>query len=374
MARTRRGFGALRRLPSKRWQASYTGPDLQRYNAPVTFEAKIDGEEWLAAERRLVSAEDWMPPGQRRSRQGLTFETYAQRWLSTRELKPSTVGLYRGYLDRTLLPAFGHRLIAQIKPADVRAWHATLDPTLKTRRAHAYSLLRSILDTAVTEEVILSNPCTIRGAGQTKRARRVEPATLEELAALVAAMPDRLALMPLLAAWCAMRFGEVAELQRRDVDLERGRISITRAMVRVDGADVVGTPKSAAGVRVVAIPPHLIPIVAQHLAEHVRPGRQALLFPLSPEEPTLHMVHSRYYQRWHVPAREAAGRPDLTFHDLRHTGATMAARTGATLAELMARLGHSTPGAALRYQHSAAGRDDQIAAALSRMAEGDARE
>lgn len=56
-------------------------------------------------------------------------------------------------------------------------------------------------------------------------------------------------------------------------------------------------------------------------------------------------------------ARRAAGRPDLRWHDPRHTGAVLAAQTGATLAELMGRLGHSTPGAAMRYQHAAADRD-----------------
>ena len=76
------------------------------------------------------------------------------------------------------------------------------------------------------------------------------------------------------------------------------------------------------------------------------------------------------YRVW-KPAREAAGRPDLRFHDLRHTGAVLAAATGATLAELMARLGHSTPGAAMRYQHAAKGRDQEIAAALSKIANGD---
>jgi len=68
------------------------------------------------------------------------------------------------------------------------------------------------------------------------------------------------------------------------------------------------------------------------------------------------------------PAREAAGRPDLRFHDLRHTGATLAAATGATLAELMARLGHSRPGAARRDQHASADRDRVIADALSKRA------
>ena len=69
-------------------------------------------------------------------------------------------------------------------------------------------------------------------------------------------------------------------------------------------------------------------------------------------------------------AREAAGRPDLRWHDLRHSGAVWAAQTGATLAELMNRLGHSTAGAALRYQHAAEERDAEIARRLSKMAEG----
>jgi integrase len=79
------------------------------------------------------------------------------------------------------------------------------------------------------------------------------------------------------------------------------------------------------------------------------------------------MQPSTLYKVWY-PAREAASRPDLRFHDLRHTGATLAAATGATLAELMARLGHSTPAAAMRYQHAAADRDRAIAEALSGFA------
>lgn len=67
------------------------------------------------------------------------------------------------------------------------------------------------------------------------------------------------------------------------------------------------------------------------------------------------------------PSRDAAGRPDLRFHNLRHTGAVLAAQSGATLAELMGRLGHSTPGAALRYQHAAEGRDMELARRLSAM-------
>ena len=80
------------------------------------------------------------------------------------------------------------------------------------------------------------------------------------------------------------------------------------------------------------------------------------------------MAPSTLYRRFYA-AREAAGRPDLRFHDLRHSGAVLAASTGATIAELMARLGHSTPAAAMRYQHAAQGRDQAIAELMSKIAD-----
>lgn len=96
------------------------------------------------------------------------------------------------------------------------------------------------------------------------------------------------------------------------------------------------------------------------------PGRDALLFPAAADD-NLHMAPSTLYKVYY-PARKAAGREDLRWHDLRHTGAVLAAQTGATLAELMGRLGHSTPGAAMRYQHAAADRDAEIARRLSELA------
>jgi hypothetical protein len=98
----------------------------------------------------------------------------------------------------------------------------------------------------------------------------------------------------------------------------------------------------------------------------VQPGSEALLFP-SVKDPDATLHHQTLYKQWEH-ARVAAGRPDLRIHDLRHGAAVMAAQSGATLAELMQRLGHSTSRAAMRYQHAALGRDAEIAIALSEMA------
>ena len=282
-------------------------------------------------------------------------------WLEGRTLKPRTRSHYRSLLDQHILPAFGDAPLKAIDSDDIRDWWLTMGAKRPTLRAHAYGLTRTILASAVQERLIDLNPCHIRGAGSSKRVHKVKPASLPELEAIVGAMPERYKVMTLLAAWCALRFGEVTELRRKDINATAGVIHIRRAVVRAGGEAIVGTPKSDAGLRDVAIPPHLMPMVKEHLKRHVDEGKEALLFPAKGGG---HLAPSTLYKVYY-PARQAAGRPDLRWHDLRHSGAVLAAQSGATLADLMGRLGHSTPGAALIYQHMAQGRDAELAKRMS---------
>ncbi len=284
--------------------------------------------------------------------------------------RPTTRQQYRVLLDTYIYPALGDKRLDRISVDEVNMWYDELAPGRETVRAHAYSLLRMIFTRAASERpypLVPYNPAHIRGAGNTKRVHQVQPASLEELQTIVEELPNRYKLMALLAAWCAMRFGELAELRRGDIDLGTNRVKIRRGVVRVDGEFIVGPPKSDAGIRDVAIPPHLVPLVKDHLSDHTAPGKNALLFPSAADE-NHHMAPATLYKVFY-PAREAAGRKDLRWHDLRHTGAVLAAQTGATLAELMGRLGHTTPGAAMRYQHAAADRDTEIARRLSALLE-----
>lgn len=358
------GAGTLRQLPSGRWQARFRGEDGVMRSAGQTFDTKLDASTWLASQVRDVDRGIWQPPGEKAVTG--TVRSYAEAWLAGRDLKPRTVQQYRQLLDRMILPALGDVALDKLSPTTVRNWHASLDPERATWRAHAYSLLRAIYSTAVADDLVTANPCRVRGAGAAKTKHDTKVASLGELEVIVAAMPDRYRPMVLLAAWCGLRFGELTELRRGDVDLDHARLRVNRGVVRVDGAPIVGDPKSEAGRRSVTIPPHLVPVVERHLEREVGPESDALLFPARHGG---HMAPSALYTVFY-PAREAAGRPDLRFHDLRHTGATLAAATGATLADLMARMGHSTPAAALRYQHAAQDRDVALAAALSGFAEG----
>jgi integrase len=375
----RGAFGSVNQLPSGRWRAQYYGPEGSagpRYKAPTTFPTKRVARQFLATIETDIIRGKWMPPADPTSTDNVsrscTLADYADEWLPNRlidgePLKDRTREHYRKLLDAHILPVLGSKPIASITADDVRKWHAGTLTDAPTLRAHAYSLLRTILTTAVTDQKLAVQPCTIRGAGSTKRVITIEPATVDQLAKLVDAMPERYRCMVLLASWCALRFGELTELRRKDVHVEEGLIQVRRGVVylRAGRGFKPTTPKSkSAGIRDVHVPPHILPALRDHLVEHTEPGPESLLFPAHHGG---HLHPATLEPHFHK-AREAAGRPDLRFHDLRHTGAVLAASTGATLAELMARLGHSTVSAAMRYQHAAEGADKRIAAALSELA------
>jgi integrase len=362
----RPGFGSIERLASGRFRARYPGPDGRRYTAPVTFVNKSEARGWLSLQHAEITRKAWAPP--QTVPTVVTFGGYAEQWLAHRDLKPRTREHYRKLLDQHLLEAFGPAALTSITAESIRSWHAGIGTKTPTLRAHCYGLLRTILATATSDGLIGANPCHIKGAGTTKRAISIRPLTVPELTKLTQAMPEKYQAMILLASWCALRFGELTALRRRDVDIDmdagRGVIRVERGVVRTAGGFAVGPPKSEAGRRIVAIPPHLLGAVQEHLACHVGPDEDALLFPAQHGGHLAKSTLSRHF----YAARQETGRPDLRFHDLRHTGAVLAAATGASLAELMGRLGHGTPQAALRYQHVAHDRDQAIAESLSKLA------
>jgi integrase len=222
-----------------------------------------------------------------------------------------------------------------------------------------------MLAAAVADEVILRNPCIIKGAGASRAAER-SVATIPEVLALADAVPPRYRAFILMAVWSSARWGELVALTRDRLDLLHGTMTVDRQLVELRGCRLEpDTPKSAAGVRTVHLPPHLIPELQRHLSTFVPAGCR-YIFPNSKGEP---IKRSSFRSIW-LLARSKAGLPNLRFHDLRHTGNTLAAATGASTRELMARMGHSSMRAALIYQHATKDRDAVIAAALTELAVG----
>ncbi|SCK24845.1 Site-specific recombinase XerD [Streptomyces sp. WMMB 714] len=343
----RRRFGAVRKLPSGRWQARYPGPDGLMRPADRTFESKADAEVWLSQTEADLTRGDWQDP----DAGAVNFETYARQWVVERGLRPTTAELYRRLLRLHLVPFFGTLDVDEITAPRVRTWRTErlAETDAPTTVAKAYRLLKAILETAVDDELIRRNPCRIKGAGQEKAPER-PVATVEQVYAIADAMGPRWRLMVLLGAFATLRPEELAELRRGDVDLDAGTLRISLASPELTtGRRVTGEPKSTAGKRTLILPAFIHTDLKRHIEWFAEKETDGLLFVGEKGAP---FRRSTFGRKWRK-ARAKVGLPEgFRFYDLRHTGNTLAADTGAKLKDLMVRMGQSSVRAALIYQHS----------------------
>lgn len=357
---SRRTFGSIRKTSSGRWQARYQAPDGRYRPAPHTFQTRAEADRWLGGVAREIHQGSWSDPALRST----TLETYAAEWLPVRPLAMRTRELYAELLKGQVLPDLGSYPLRSITPATVRKWHSDVSKrTGPTRTRQAYSLLRTILNTAKDDGLTPDNPCKIKGAGQMKAPERplISPDLMWRLAD---AMDAHLQPAVVVTFFGALRLGELLGLQRGDLDLKAGTLSVQRQVVKVAGQRHVQPPKAASR-RTVHLPEPALEVLRAYLTGQPLALPTAPLF-TCPDGSVLEHHHLR--ASWNR-ARAAIGRPDLHFHDLRHGGLTLVAMTGVTLREIMGHAGHSTVAAAMNYQHVAESRGAEIAARLGQLGE-----
>lgn len=361
--RKTRSFGSIRKLPSGRWQVRYRGPDGLLRSAPHTFARKADASKWLALTQAELLSGGWIDPEAGR----VPFPAFAAAWIDERPgLRPKTIQLYRYLLRAHLQEAFGSATVAGITEADVRRWRANMLSAGVTpvTAAKAYRLLKSIMTTAVDDGLIRRNPCRIKGASVEKSPER-PILTISQVYALADAIGPRYRALILLACFCGLRWGELAGLQRADIDCDRRTVRIARQLCEVAGRQpFLAPPKSDAGKRTVSIPSLIAADISSHLDAFTQPGADALVF-TSPHGMPLR--HANFRRRDWRRALTATGL-SIHLHDLRHTGNQLVAEAGANPRELMERMGHSTSRAALIYLHSTSARQHHLADAVTARA------
>ncbi len=306
----------------------------------------------------------------------LTLTDYATDWIDTRSgLRPRTVDHYKALLRLHIAPTIGKTQLGKLDPACVRAWHSKMVKAApeSTTPAKAYRLLRAVLNTAVTDGRILSNPCSIKGGGAESHPERptVSPA---EVRALADAVAKQRRCMVLLAGFLGLRLGEVLGLAVRHVDLLHGTVTVERQLQEAGktGEQIITSPKSDKGRRVLPMPAMVAAELKAHL-ERMGDRRQdpdAFLFTGAKGGPLRRYV---WQTEW-TKARTKAGHSTLRFHDLRHSALTLYAATGATIAELQAHAGHASPEAAMRYQHATQDRATALAALVDKVIAADEAE
>lgn len=350
-----------KKVVTGRWRVAYRTP-AGRQRTKV-FKTAADARVFAAQVEVDKRKGDYIDPTKGKK----LFGPFADNWLTTVDVRPSTRAQWSHIIRLHLTPHFGEMQLRAIDPTEVRQWHAALrvkkartkTGTLSASTvAKAYSLLKRILAVAVEEGLITSNPCKVKKAGTAPlpEMRCPTPDQVTKLADAVASIQPKYRALVLLAGYGGLRWGEATALRRSHVDMAAGCVHVREQATEVDGRYVEVKPylKTAAGRRTVYLPRVALSALREHLLQHVQPDPDALLFTApGPCDENTYLRRSNFRQRVWLKATKVAGCEGVRFHDLRHAAATVAAQAGYTTAELMAHIGHASVAASMRYQHAA---------------------
>jgi integrase len=316
---------------------------------------------------------------ERQAAESLTLREWSETWLTALEANPDrsrgTIVAYRSVLKNHVVPQLGDVRLVDLTTEMVADHLAALARLPSKRHAGARTngvapnasiVLRSCINAAVKSRAGGLETFTFPVARKHRRVRpedeQGEVATAEEVKSFAEAMPAHLRIAVPLAAWCALRMGEVLGLQRRDLEhLDDASLATLHVRRQWNSQAKSLTPPKAGSVRSIAIPAALLPALVMHLGTFTGPEPTA---PVLCGPRGARVSQSTLDRHWRE-ARDRSGRPGFHFHNLRHTGLSAYAVQGATLAELLHRGGHTDVTVALRYQHATATRDRALTERLN---------
>ena len=257
----------------------------------------------------------------------------------------------------------------RISPELINTWIAAGAPEIKRYRkakggsdqvAKAYTFLRAVLNAALENGMISQNPCRIKGAGASRHDERLT-ASPDQVAALADEVPERYKAAVLLALFTSARRSELFGLQRKHINALQNTITIEHQLTDyASDRSMFAATKTPRKTPIVPIPQVLMDVIQNHLDRFTKSDPDALVFTTSNGYP---LYKGR--MSWWVTAKRRLNLDHLHFHDLRHTGQTMAMEKGATAQDLKRRAGQSSDNAMRIYLHGNPKRDRALADSLT---------
>lgn len=312
----------------KRWQAVWTEAGRERKQA---FASKD------AAKAHLVWVEHNQRSGTYVSRDvGRVFvRDLLPVWLDAQaHLWPSTLAATTSDVRATIGPYWGGWILADIRRSDVQAWVSGMGKAARTVDT-IHGRFRSFLNWCVAEGKIITNPAANVNLPEGRKREHIY-LTVPEVDALASAVPVFYQDLIWFLATTGLRFGEAAELRSKDLHIGRARVKVARSVTDVGGRLQVGPPKGRKE-RDVPVPAEVL----ERLRTRTQgKARDDLVFP-TPRGKTLRS--NNFKRRTYDPAVLAAGLPPgLWVHDLRHTAASLAISSGASVKSVQRMLGHAS--------------------------------
>lgn len=244
------------------------------------------------------------------------------------DIAPKTAESYEHCYATYIAPTLAASELEAVTPDDLQSIVMQAFFSAGSRQAQiVYAQLHAVFARAARSRRIGYNPadCIDKPQHAARQGRAISAEEWQQLAPYI-----RADVGIALAAYAGLRRGEILGLERRDVDLVRGQLTIQRQRLRVAGKLITSTPKSAAGIRTVPISAELVPII-QRRARHLTPN--GLIVPIAPETLNHH---------WRCAQQEAGIEAPYRLHDLRHTYATQLVAAGCNIKTLQYLMGHST--------------------------------
>lgn len=302
-----------------------------------TFTKKIEAERFKTHTEKELNNGSWIAPERGR----LTFRHYADTWLDTLDVKPSTMATYCSMLSKHILPAIGRIEVSKIRWATLEAFKSDLVQSglnPKTVR-NILSVVGPVLTTAVRDGSITTNPAREVAKPRITTIKEIRPASADDILRLTAEMTEHDRLLVTFAAFTGLRAGECGGLQVGDIDFPGRKINVRRSVSEAGGQVQFTAPKNGKS-RAVPVPPFLLKQLAAHLVTlGASDDLDAQVFRSSRGDT---YRHSNFYKRVFEPAIKAAGMHGFWFHHLRHTYASLLIKEGAHPKVIMDRMGHSS--------------------------------
>lgn len=322
-----------RKLPSGRCQGLYRDSS-DRVRTVGSWARKSDALQGAQEEERKVRLGTWTDPALAR----VTFGAWSEHYMATTlNQRPTTRARDESYLRSLVLPHFESLPLGRIEPVYVQGWVRDMaGRRAPATVAKAYQIFARIMAAAEQSGYLARTPC--RGV-TLPRVERTEMRflTAPELERVAALAPDRYRALILTAGYIGLRWGEIAGLKRKRLNLLRGSLEVSETLVEVAGTLSFGEPKTAASRRTVSLPAFLVSELEAHLARHtthpelVFAGRDGGA-----------LRRNNFRRRVWLPAVERAGLAPLRPHDLRHTAVALLVGQGAHPKLIQSRLGHSS--------------------------------
>jgi integrase len=293
----------------------------------------------------------------------VTLRRYAREWQESRVHRASTERSVEIALRVHILPFLGDRPLARLRHSDVQAWARGRAEVLSPGSvANVYRVLSAVMRSAVRDRLITANPC--EGVTLPRQTRlEVVPPTVEQVHALLLAMPERYRVLGTLAAGAGLRQGEALGLTVDRIDFLRRQLRVDRQLVTPGKGDPhFAPPKSDSSVRVVPLADAVLEVVSAHVARF-GPGPDGLVVTYHDGRP---VKRNRFGAMWRQSV-ERAGVGAFRFHDLRHHFASSLIAGGCSVKAVQRALGHASAKETLdTYAHLMPDGDDLTREAVER--------